>query len=421
LDIVNDSVVEPDETIELTLDDVRQVTPGDANNNGMAQKDTTYTIRNNDVASITVQDVVAFEGTSGTPTKFEFTVAVSNGVQGGFKLPYQTVEDAANPNRAKPGDDFTVVNGELDFSDETVKSQTFTVLVAPDLLLEQNESFLIQLGPLEVNDRDIEPGDVTLQDERALGTILNDDVVPPPFETPEPQLPTPLPVLFTAVDIPVVYRSQTQVIEAGDWAQAAAEAGRVQEDVVVLKLVVPLGDGTFQEQEVARLPVDQLGKISEWLRRLPDDRYRFYYLRRDGASWLILDVMLREGKPVDPAEVAPDGGAVPGQTPTAEPAQPADGGPPAAQPALEAVPVPIRAEPEPAGPASPAAGPDATAAGHPWRTHQALASGAALAACLPWADWQQRVHAALAQDPRRALQTKVRRRRRVPADGATRE
>ena len=80
----------------------------------------------------------------------------------------------------------------------------------------------------------------------------------------------------------------------------------MQEDVVVLKLVVPLGDGTFQEQEVARLPVDQLGKISELLRRLPDDRYRFYYLRRDGASWLILDVMLRDGKPVDPADVAPD-------------------------------------------------------------------------------------------------------------------
>ncbi len=348
-----------------------------------------------------------------------FTVMLDNPVQGGFSLAFNSADGTA-----QAGPDYVVTTSNPLSFDQSAGPRAIVVSVMSDLFPEGTETFTVTLGPIAFYDSGVQElpnSPVTISGSPATGTILNDDTVMPQLQIPEPQPPAPLPVVVAAADVPLVYRNQAQVMESPDWGRGGAEAGMVQEDVVVLKLVVPLGDGTFQEQEVARLPVDQLGKISELLRRLPDDRYRFYYLRRDGASWLILDVMLRDGKPVDPADVAPDPAAIPAPAPTAEPPKPATGGPAAAQPALEVVPAPLQAEPAPAVPA-PAAGPDsAAAAGHPWRTQQALASGAALAACLPWADWQQRVHAALAQYPRRALQTTIRRRRRVPAGGVSRE
>ncbi len=183
---------------------------------------------------------------------------------------------------------------------------------------------------------------------------------------------------------------------------------------------MPRGDGTFEEQLVGPLPVDQLGRIRELLGRLPDDRYRFYYLRRDGASWLIIDVMLRDGKPVDPADIESGGTDAPA-APAAEPSQPAAVAPEGARPTLEKLRPPQAAEPPTAEPAPPAVLPGAAEAGRPWRTRQALASGAVLAACLPWSDWQQRVHAALSQGPRRAASIKARWRRHETVGDAGRE
>jgi hypothetical protein len=253
-----------------------------------------------------------------------------------------------------------------------------------------------------------------------VATIANSDTVMPKFEMPEPQPPAPLPVLRELSEAPLSSRTQLVFLELPDWGRGGAEAGRAEEDFVELRLVVPRGDGTFDEQLVGPLPVDQLGRIRELLGRLPDDRYRFYYLRRDGASWLIIDVMLRDGKPVDPADIESGGTDAPA-APAAEPSQPAAVAPEGARPTLEKLRPPQAAEPPTAEPAPPAVLPGAAEAGRPWRTRQALASGAVLAACLPWSDWQQRVHAALSQGPRRAASIKARWRRHETVGDAGRE
>jgi hypothetical protein len=223
-------------------------------------------------------------------------------------------------------------------------------------------------------------------------------------------------VLTELPETPLPSRAQVIFLESADWGRGGAEAGLAEEDFVELRLVVPRGDGTFEEQLVGPLPVDQLGKIRELLGRLPDDRYRFYYLRRDGASWLIIDVMLRDGKPVDPADIESGGTEAPA-APAAEPGPSAAVVPDSARPPLENLRPPQTADPPTAEPASPAAVPGAAE----WRTRQALASGAVLAACLPWSEWQQRVHAALAQGPRRAVPIKARWRRHATVGDAGRD
>ena len=396
LTITDDSMVEPDETISLTLTtESSQVVVGEINH-------TAYLIVNEDTATVTIGGAEQFEGTGGGQTEFTFTITLDNDVQDGFKLNFATVDETALHAGGILEQDYWDGQGQLVFTGVQGEVQTVTIPVAADAWIEQNETFQLQLGNL----LDIDP--TAADDIRvptvSVGLILNDDVVPPQFFTPEAQAPTPLPTFVGLPEAPLASRTQMVFLESPDWGRGGAEASRVEEDVVELRLVVPRGDGQFEEQPVVRLPVDQLGRIRELLGRLPDDRYRFYYLRRDGASWLIIDVMLRDGKPVDPADVEPSQ-PVPAE-PHASPLVPRADAP---EPAPDGTTLRIDASspslasfaPASASPAIPTALSEPAEAGRPWKTRQALASGAALAACLPWSEWQQRVHAALAQRPRR--------------------
>ena len=73
--IVSDSVVEPNETFQVTLSNVSGAT--------VTQASSTLTITNNDVATVTVADVSQAEGNAGTST-MTFTVQVDSAVQNGF-------------------------------------------------------------------------------------------------------------------------------------------------------------------------------------------------------------------------------------------------------------------------------------------------------------------------------------------------
>ena len=55
------------------------------------------------------------------------------------------------------------------------------------------------------------------------------------------------------------------------------------------------------ERSVVVLPVDVLNNLPQLFNKLPDDHYRLYYAEQ-GTERLIMDVMVRRGKPIDPTD-----------------------------------------------------------------------------------------------------------------------
>ncbi|HZN36079.1 MAG TPA: hypothetical protein VFB80_19750, partial [Pirellulaceae bacterium] len=127
-----------------------------------------------------------------------------------------------------------------------------------------------------------------------------------------------------------------------------------------IRLVVPNGDGSFREEFVMNLSADMLTDLLAVFRRLPDDRYRVYLMLAGNAEErLVIDVLVRDGKPVEPLEQAGDEAApemalppVPAAPPAPVPHQHHEGtsGPMALPPlpAAADVPMPLGYDQQPA-------------------------------------------------------------------------
>ncbi|MCB1607922.1 MAG: hypothetical protein KDI71_13200, partial [Xanthomonadales bacterium] len=100
--ILGDTVLEPDETLNLTLSNVVGATISDGTGVG--------TIVNDDSASIAINDVTLAEGNSGN-TAFVFTVSLTGSVQGGFSVPFST----SNGSATQPSD-YASNSGTLNFT-----------------------------------------------------------------------------------------------------------------------------------------------------------------------------------------------------------------------------------------------------------------------------------------------------------------
>ena len=105
------------------------------------------------------------------------------------------------------------------------------------------------------------------------------------------------------------------------------------------------GDGNVREEFAMKLSTEWLTNLPAVLRRLPDDRYRIYLLLEGGnEERLVIDVLVRDGRPVEPDDTAdesaipiapaemPAGQPGPGQ-PELLPQPPTLGVPPVNQPA----------------------------------------------------------------------------------------
>jgi hypothetical protein len=78
-----------------------------------------------------------------------------------------------------------------------------------------------------------------------------------------------------------------------------SEAKVVESRQVVLNIVSPGGN----EHEAVRLPVDVLSDMPSLFKKLPDGRYRLYLTEPgSGQRRMVIDVELREGRPLDPAD-----------------------------------------------------------------------------------------------------------------------
>ena len=125
-------------------------------------------IVNDDMATVSLVDGVAkVEGDSGT-TNFVFTAKLDNPVDGGLKVDYSTAAGTA-----ESGSDFTSKSGTLNFSGSAGETESITIKVKGDELVEADEIFTVALG--EISDSDF-LGSISLTNFVQEGTILNDDV-----------------------------------------------------------------------------------------------------------------------------------------------------------------------------------------------------------------------------------------------------
>jgi len=127
------------------------------------------TILNDDSATIRIDDVTLAEGDVDT-TDFTFTVTLDAEVDTGVTLSAATADDTAN---VLDNDYVAVAGSNLTFAADAgvgPQTQTVTVQITGDNVVELDEAFFVQLSGLLVGGRD-----VTLDDGQGLGTITNDD------------------------------------------------------------------------------------------------------------------------------------------------------------------------------------------------------------------------------------------------------
>ncbi|RKD99768.1 HYR domain-containing protein, partial [Marinifilum flexuosum] len=122
----------------------------------------------NDSASLSINDVTAFETNSGT-TEFVFTVTHSGAeVVGAYQVSYYTQNGTA-----KSPSDYTAIGGLLTFDgDQLNETQTLTLQVNGDLALEPDEQFELVLGNVNHSGRNIS---IDPAGKVGTGTIQNDD------------------------------------------------------------------------------------------------------------------------------------------------------------------------------------------------------------------------------------------------------
>jgi hypothetical protein len=166
-----DSKVEADEMLQLMLGALDVADTEIANSITLGDS-ASITIINDDTAVLTLAPVAASqnEGTSGTTTDFTFQVTLSNQVQGGFTIAYNTSDGTATLADA----DYVDNDGTLTFVGNANETQTVTVRVNHDQKIEPNESFNVSLGAIS----QLAPtaaDDITASGSPASATILNDD------------------------------------------------------------------------------------------------------------------------------------------------------------------------------------------------------------------------------------------------------
>ena len=151
----NDTDVEGDETIDFQLTNAGNgAVVGDANGDTSTQDTHTYTITDDDIPAITVEDVSIAEGGG-----LLFTVTLDGPVTGGF-----TVDVSFSDISATGGTDYDNSAAMLTFAGTANEMQTFTVTTTTDTGIEGDETFTVNLSASTVNVDDSDTG---------IGTIID--------------------------------------------------------------------------------------------------------------------------------------------------------------------------------------------------------------------------------------------------------
>ena len=154
--LIDELMLEPDETVEITLSN-----PSPLSSLG-SDVVHTFTITNDDNASVTIEDVSGNED-GGDLT---FTATLDNPVQGGF-----TVDISSADGTAEIADsDYTAISGEtLSFAGTAGETQNFTLTPTVDNKVETDETVTLSQGNLSGTTLAVNITDT------ATGTIVNED------------------------------------------------------------------------------------------------------------------------------------------------------------------------------------------------------------------------------------------------------
>ena len=155
--VTGDVFTEGDELFVVTLEN--------ASHPGVTLADDTAlgTIRNDDTASLAVADAATAEGDAGT-TALSFTVTLSGAVEDPFTVGWRTADGSASTSDG----DYLPATGVLAFDGTDGETETFTVDVVGDAVVEPDEVFLVRLDPPSSSL-------VSRSDGTGLGTVENDD------------------------------------------------------------------------------------------------------------------------------------------------------------------------------------------------------------------------------------------------------
>lgn len=160
--ILGDNVVEPNETLAVSLSNASGAT--------ISRASATGTITNDDVAApptVSIADTSRSEGNSGT-ANMAFIVSLSKA-----STTPVTVKYATSNGTATSGADYVAASGTITFAaGET--SKTINVGILGDTTVESNETLTVTLSA---------PSGATISRASATGTINNEDVAPPPTDT----------------------------------------------------------------------------------------------------------------------------------------------------------------------------------------------------------------------------------------------
>jgi CSLREA domain-containing protein len=152
--IINDSLNEPNETVNLTLSSV-------TGNAALGTPSTAVlTIVDDDpLPGLSINDVSVAEGNSGT-TNANFTVSLSAASGQTVTVNYATANGTATA-----GSDYVATSGTLTFTPGQT-SKPITVTVIGDTTVEPDETFFVDLSS---------PTNAAITRSRGTGTIINDD------------------------------------------------------------------------------------------------------------------------------------------------------------------------------------------------------------------------------------------------------
>ncbi len=130
------------------------------------------TIRNDDSASVAIENASRVEGAAGSTASLDLVVRLASASEVPVTVSYGTVDGSA-----RSGDDFTPTSGTITFAPgETLKS--VAVPVIGDGLDENDETFRVRLATATPS------GAVTFNRQEAFATIIDDDALPQLAITP---------------------------------------------------------------------------------------------------------------------------------------------------------------------------------------------------------------------------------------------
>jgi len=158
-----DAVVEANETVVVTL---QEETTGTNYNIGSPSVGT-GTITNDDTATVTISAPMTITEADADTTA-SFTVAVDNAVEGGFSVDFSSMLGTAEAT------DLSVAGTSVSFDGNASESETISVTIVGDQIVEDNETFTLMLGTVTTG---TPAGSVVVSGPMgsATGTINNDD------------------------------------------------------------------------------------------------------------------------------------------------------------------------------------------------------------------------------------------------------